>query len=309
MQRVLVVGSINVDRILQIPQLPLPGETIKMTGLTSAAGGKGANQAVAAARSGAQTTFIGNVGADADGKMMRQTLQDNQIEIGAVGVASSTVTGQAYVLLQASGQNSIIINSGANDLLTATTVTAQAAIIEKQHFIVAELETPVAATIAAFRIAHQARIPTILNPAPARANLPAKLLASTDLIVPNETESASLTGIQITDQASMQASATFFHQLGIPAVVITLGAAGCYYSYADQQGIIPGLTVPVVDTTAAGDTFIGALAAKLTPDFSNLVAALQYATQASALTVQQMGALPSIPQQAAILAALADNQK
>lgn len=307
MQHVMVVGSINVDRILQIPELPLPGETIKMTALTSAAGGKGANQAVAAARSGAQTTFIGKVGADADGEMMRQTLQNNQIDISGIDVAADNVTGQAYILLQASGQNSIIINGGANNLVTAATVQAEQARFAKQDFVIAELETPLSATLTAFQLAHQADVRTILNPAPARQDLSAELLALTDLIVPNETESASLTGIQITDQASMQASAAFFHRLGIAAVVITLGAAGCYYSYADQQGIIPGLSVPVVDTTAAGDTFIGALAAKLTPDFSNLVAALQYATQASALTVQQLGALPSIPEQAAVLAALKTN--
>ncbi|WP_125769401.1 ribokinase [Lapidilactobacillus wuchangensis] len=307
MNRVMVVGSINVDRILQIPQLPLPGETIKMTGLTSAAGGKGANQAVAAARSGAQTTFVGKVGADADGKMMRQTLRDNQIEVSAVTVEAQAVTGQAYVLLQDSGQNSIIINSGANNLVDAAAVQAAQARFDQQDFVIAELETPLSATLTAFRLAHQVQARTILNPAPAQPNLPAELLALTDLIVPNETESASLTGIQITDQESMAASAAFFHQQGIAAVVITLGAAGCYYSYADQQGIMPGLSVPVADTTAAGDTFIGALAAKLQPDFNNLVATLQYATQASALTVQRMGALPSIPNQAAVLAALATN--
>jgi Sugar kinases, ribokinase family len=194
---------------LQIPELPLPGETIKMTALTSAAGGKGANQAVAAARSGAQTTFIGKVGADADGEMMRQTLQNNLIDISGIDVAADNVTGQAYILLQASGQNSIIINGGANNLVTAATVQAEQARFAKQDFVIAELETPLSATLTAFQLAHQADVRTILNPAPARQDLSAELLALTDLIVPNETESASLTGIQITDQASMQASAAF----------------------------------------------------------------------------------------------------
>lgn len=302
--KVTIVGSINVDRILQIDQLPQPGETIRMQDFSIAAGGKGANQAVAAARSGAQTSFIGAVGQDLDGQMMLHKLRDNQVKTNAIEVMNSSATGQAYILLQATGQNSIIISAGANADVSADQVKANQALIAQADFVMAQFETPLAATIQAFEIARVNRTITILNPAPATEALSEELLQLTDIIVPNETEAANLTGIEITDETSMRAAADKFFALGVKVVIITLGSRGVFVARAGFDKIIPAVTVTAVDTTAAGDTFIGSLASELNTDFSNLEAAIVYANRASALTVQKLGAFPSIPTRAEVAASI-----
>ena len=302
--KVTIVGSINVDRILQIDQLPQPGETIRMQDFSIAAGGKGANQAVAAARSGAQTSFIGAVGQDLDGQMMLHKLRDNQINTNAIEVMNSSATGQAYILLQATGQNSIIISAGANADVSADQVKANQALIAQADFVMAQFETPLAATIQAFEIARANRTITILNPAPATEALSEELLQLTDIIVPNETEAANLTGIEITDETSMRAAADKFFALGVKVVIITLGSRGVFVARAGFDKIIPAVTVTAVDTTAAGDTFIGSLASELNADFSNLEAVIVYANRASALTVQKLGAFPSIPTRAEVVASI-----
>lgn len=302
--KVTIVGSINVDRILQIDQLPQPGETIRMQDFSIAAGGKGANQAVAAARSGAQTSFIGAVGQDLDGQMMLHKLRDNQVNTNAIEVMNSSATGQAYILLQATGQNSIIISAGANADVSADQVKANQALIAQADFVMAQFETPLAATIQAFEIAQANRTITILNPAPATEALSEELLQLTDIIVPNETEAANLTGIEITNETSMRAAADKFFALGVKVVIITLGSRGVFMARAGFDKIIPAVTVTAVDTTAAGDTFIGSLASELNADFSNLEAAIVYANRASALTVQKLGAFPSIPTRAEVAASI-----
>lgn len=302
--KVTIVGSINVDRILQIDQLPQPGETIRMQDFSIAAGGKGANQAVAAARSGAQTSFIGAVGQDLDGQMMLHKLRDNQVNTNAIEVMNSSATGQAYILLQATGQNSIIISAGANADVSADQVKANQALIAQADFVMAQFETPLAATIQAFEIAQANQTITILNPAPATEALSEELLQLTDIIVPNETEAANLTGIEITDETSMRAAADKFFAMGVKVVIITLGSRGVFIARAGFDKIIPAVTVTAVDTTAAGDTFIGSLASELNADFSNLEAAIVYANRASALTVQKLGAFPSIPTRAEVAASI-----
>ncbi|WP_407893344.1 ribokinase [Lacticaseibacillus sp. N501-2] len=299
---ITVVGSINVDSILHIQTLPQPGETIAMNGFSKAAGGKGANQAIAAVRSGAKTTFIGRIGDDDNGQFMLKQLADNQINVDAVR-ESHTQTGQAYILLQATGQNSIIVQAGANGLVSPDDIKASHRVIDESDFIVAQVETPTDAAIEAFTYAHQVGVKTIFNPAPVQTSLPKDLIAATDLIVPNETEAEAISGIPVIDKASMHANAEYFHQLGIEAVIITLGSMGSFVSTSTGEQLVSAFTVKAVDTTAAGDTFIGALAAELAPDFSNLIPAVQYASRASSLTVQTLGAFPSIPTRAAIIAA------
>lgn len=298
---ITIVGSINVDNILHIAKLPQPGETISMSAFSKAAGGKGANQAVAAVRSGAATHFVGRVGDDDNGKFMLQQLASNHIDVSGVLTATNQQTGQAYILLQASGQNSIIVQHGANFDLTAKDVDLAKAQIEASDFTIAQFETPVDATIEAFKLAHAAKRRTILNPAPAQKVLPDALLALTDLITPNETESEALTGIHIEGEQSLKASAAYFHQLGVAGVVITLGEQGSYVSCNGLTEIVPAFKVNAVDTTAAGDTFIGAMASQLTPALTNLDESIRYASKASSLTVQKLGAFPSIPTQAAVL--------
>ncbi|WP_054778008.1 ribokinase [Lacticaseibacillus saniviri] len=308
MNRIVVIGSINVDNILQIQALPQPGETISMDSFSKAPGGKGANQAVAAARAGAQTSFIGRVGDDDNGQMMLRELASNHINTDQIQITNQEQTGQAYILLQNSGQNSIIVQRGANFALTAEDVIQFRDTIEQADFVIAQFETPIAATIAAFEIAHQAGKKTILNPAPAQAKIPDALLELTDIIIPNETESELITGIAAVDEVSLAANAKFLHDLGIECVIITLGSTGSYISYRGDEAIVPAFKTQAIDTTAAGDTFIGALASELNADLTNIEAAVIYASMSSSFTVQTLGAFPSIPWRETVSASLEARQ-
>ncbi|WP_179395614.1 ribokinase [Lacticaseibacillus absianus] len=294
MNTITVVGSINLDRTIRVTQMPKPGETMHTQALFSAGGGKGANQAVAAKRAGAKTHFIGAVGADDAGRTMRELLAQAAIDITGV-VTVSEATGQAYIIVDDHGENSIMIHAGANAAFTPAQVAAHAEVIRGSDFVIAQLESSLPSTIKAFELARAAGVKTILNPAPALKEVPAALLRVSDMIVPNETETEILTGIKVTDEASMQAAASALHALGIAAVIITVGAHGAYYDVAGRHGIVPAFPVKAVDTTAAGDTFIGAMSSVLAPDFSNLEAAITYANRASSLTVQRFGAQPAIP--------------
>ena len=302
MNKVTIVGSLNVDTTLRIKRMPLPGETLAAEGKSSAAGGKGANQAVSAARSGAQTAFIGEVGKDNSGQMMLDEMKANGIDVAGIRENDQVGTGTASILLDENGQNSILIYGGANQQLSPTDVEAAKDKITAADFVVAQFETPQAATLRAFQLAKANGVTTILNPAPAQKIDP-EVLKLTDLIIPNETESAELTGVIITDETSMLISAAKFAQMGVRNLIITVGAKGAFYCTQDGYSFIPAFKVNAVDTTAAGDTFIGALSSRLKPDMSNIEKALVYAQRASSLAVQMMGALPSIPTREEILAA------
>mgnify|MGYP005799030763 FL=1 len=302
MNKVTVVGSLNVDTTMKIKRMPLPGETISTLGKSSAAGGKGANQAVSAARSGAQTFFVGEVGKDSGGEMMLNDLRENGIDVSGIRENAQVGTGSAAILLDEHGQNSILVYGGANQQLSVDDVNAAKKQIMEADFVVAQFETPQAATLRAFELAKENGVTTILNPAPAQKIDPA-VLKLTDLIIPNETESQALTGIIITDETSMLMSAAKFAQMGVRNLIITVGAKGAFYCTQDGYNFIPAFKVNAVDTTAAGDTFIGALASQLKPDMSNIEKALVYAQRASSLAVQKMGALPSIPTKQQVIAA------
>lgn len=302
MNKVTIVGSLNVDTTLRIKRMPLPGETLAAEGKSSAAGGKGANQAVSAARSGAQTAFIGEVGKDNSGQMMLDEMKANGIDVAGIRENDQVGTGTASILLDENGQNSILIYGGANQQLSPTDVEAAKDKITAADFVVAQFETPQAATLRAFQLAKANGVTTILNPAPTQKIDP-EVLKLTDLIIPNETESAELTGVIITDETSMLISAAKFAQMGVRNLIITVGAKGAFYCTQDGYSFIPAFKVNAVDTTAAGDTFIGALSSQLKPDMSNIEKALVYAQRASSLAVQKMGALPSIPTREQILAA------
>ena len=299
--KVVVLGSLNVDRILQMDRVPEPGETLALNNQDMAGGGKGANQAIAAARSGAQTSFIGRVGADENGKFMLQQLVNSGVTTDLVAVDEDAGTGQAFVMVEKSGENRILIYGGANAQLSATDVKKAQTQIAAADLMVAQLETPVETTKFAFQMAKELGVKTILNPAPAVAKLPAELLKNTDVITPNETEVEILTGIAVTDEAAMLKAAQRLHDLGVATVIITLGSKGVFYDDGAQHGIVPAFKVQAVDTTAAGDTFLGALSSELNPDLSNLKTAIEYGNKASSLAVQKMGAQPSIPTRKDIL--------
>lgn len=300
MNKVTVIGSINLDTNLRVAQMAKPGETIHAKEHYSAAGGKGANQAVAAARSGCAVSFVGAVGDDAPGKEMLALLKKENINLDGVKEVADESTGQAFITVDDSGQNSITIYSGANYAFDQDDIEQNSDLIAASDFVVAQFETPIEATIQGFKIAHQNNAKTILNPAPAITEIPAELLQVTDIIIPNETEAATITGVEVVDEKSAKKAADKLHELGVSAVIITIGDKGAFYDFQDKQGLIPAFKVKAVDTTAAGDTFIGAMTSILKPDFSNLSDAITFANKASSLTVQRYGAQPSIPTKAEV---------
>lgn len=292
--KVVVLGSLNVDTTLHIDQMPKPGETISAKSKTNSAGGKGANQAVAAARSGATTSFIGQVGDDSNGVFMIDALKLDGINTAHVGISQDEGTGSAVILLDSQGQNSIMVYGGANQAMKTEMIAESQALIESADVLISEFETPQEVTYEAFKLAKQHGVTTILNPAPA-SKIIYGLLEVTDLIVPNETESATLTGIKVNDTDSMDQNAAKFSEMGIQNLIITVGDRGAYYHTPTGSGFVPAFKVKAQDTTAAGDTFIGAFSSQIDKDLTNIEEALIYAQKASSLTVQRLGALPSIP--------------
>lgn len=289
-----VLGSINLDTTYHIPRIPLPGETIHVNQKTSAAGGKGANQAVAASRSGAHVHYIGAVGSDDAGKYMLEALKRDGIDLTDVEIRKDESTGAATILLDEKGQNSILVYAGANGKINHEQIVKAESTIAKSNFIIAQFETSMAAALEAFKLAKKHGVTTILNPAPA-AKISEELLKVTDIIAPNETESAVITGIKVDSQAAMDKTASYFKAKGVGTTLITLGSRGVYYAHAGQSSLLPAHKVHAVDTTGAGDTFIGAMASVLRPDLTNISAAIDYGQKASSITVQGLGAQPSIP--------------
>ncbi|MDJ1121762.1 ribokinase [Olsenella sp. YH-ols2217] len=301
MNTITVVGSINLDRTIRVHRMPAPGETVHASGVFSAGGGKGANQAVAARRSGAAVNFIGAVGWDSAGEHMRDLLEREGIDTAGVLTLEDQNTGQAYIVVDDGGENSIMIHGGANQAIPAEQPHVCANAITASDFVIAQLETNIQPVVEAFTLARRSGATTILNPAPALERVPDELLAVTDVIVPNETEAQVITGIDVVDDESLARAAGRLHELGVQGAIITLGHRGAYYHRDDgESGLVPAFPVEAVDTTAAGDTFIGAMASRLRPDLSNLAEAIRYGNKASSLTVQRYGAQPSIPRAAEI---------
>lgn len=293
MNRLVVLGSVNADHVLRVPHFPRPGETLTGHSYQVVPGGKGANQAVAAARLGAPVAFIARIGDDAIGQQMRNGFALDGIDVSAVELDEQLPTGIAIIYVSDEGENSIGISAEANGALSPAMVKRHETLIADAHTLLLQLEVPLESVFEAASLARSHGTRVVLNPAPARP-LPADLLALVDLITPNQTEAELLTGVKVTDEASAAQAATRFHQMGIADVMITLGSQGVYCSNARQQQLIPGFRVEAVDTTAAGDTFNGALlAAELAgADFND---AVRFAHGAAALSVTKFGAQSSIP--------------
>ncbi|MGE6180845.1 ribokinase [Aeromonas salmonicida] len=293
MNRLVVLGSVNADHVLRVPHFPRPGETLTGHSYQVVPGGKGANQAVAAARLGAPVSFIARIGDDAIGQQMRQGFEQDGIDVSAVELDETLPTGIAIIYVSDEGENSIGISAEANGALSPAMVKRHEAMIADAHTLLLQLEVPLESVFEAAKLARSHGTRVVLNPAPAQP-LSSELLALVDLITPNQTEAELLTGVKVSDEASAALAADHFHQMGISDVMITLGSQGVYCSNARQQQLIPGFRVEAVDTTAAGDTFNGALlAAELAgADFN---AAVRFAHGAAALSVTKFGAQSSIP--------------
>ena len=290
---IVVVGSLNMDLVMRTPRVPVGGETLTGHEFSTLPGGKGANQAVAAARLGAAVSFIARIGDDAIGRQMKAGFANDGIDVSAVEQDEHLPTGIAIIYVSDEGENSIGISAEANGALTPAVVKCHEALIADAHTLLLQLEVPLESVLEAARLARTHGTRVVLNPAPARP-LSAELLALVDLITPNQTEAELLTGVKVTGEASAAEAAARFHQMGIADVMITLGSQGVYCSNAEQQALIPGFRVEAVDTTAAGDTFNGALlAAELAgADFHS---AVRFAHGAAALSVTRFGAQSSIP--------------
>lgn len=293
--KVVILGSTNVDQFLTVERYAKPGETLHVEkGQKSYGGGKGANQAIATARMNADTTFISKVGKDGLAEFMFDDFKEAGMNIDYIIESETEDTGQAFITVDAEGSNTIYVYGGANMAITPEDVDKAASKIKEADYVVAQLEVPVPAIIQAFKIARAAGVTTILNPAPAET-LPEELLGLIDVIIPNEFEAENLSGIPVTDEKSMAQNADYFLGLGIKVVVITLGEQGTYYAVEGDSGLVQAYTVQAVDTTAAGDTFIGAFVSRFDVDSMNLVETIDYANKAASLTVQKPGAQASIP--------------
>ncbi|UTM59411.1 ribokinase [Photobacterium sp. CCB-ST2H9] len=293
MNKLVVLGSVNADHVLRVPDFPRPGETLQGRDYQVIPGGKGANQAVAAARLKADTGFIACIGDDAFGIHIRERFKCDGINTAGVKMQPNCPTGIAMIQVSDSGENTICLSPEANDCLTAERIEPDLARIREARFLLMQLETPLDGIEKAAQEAKAHQTNVILNPAPARA-LPDSLLSCVDVITPNETEAEVLTGITVTDHASAQRAADVLHRKGIEIVLITLGAKGVWLSQNGRGQLIPGYKVDAVDTTAAGDTFNGAFVTGLLEEMS-LESAIQFGHAAAALSVTRFGAQTSIP--------------
>ncbi|EML4852924.1 ribokinase [Morganella morganii] len=302
--RLTVLGSINVDHIMNIAQFPAPGETVIGKQYQTAFGGKGANQAVACGRSGADITFIACVGDDAIGAEILAQLQRDRIHTAAVSVVPEAATGVAMIFVNEDGENVIGISAGANAALTPEHFAPYKGLVEQSDALLMQLESPLETVIAAAQAAknHQTRV--ILNPAPAR-ELSDSLLKLVDVITPNETEAEKLTGISVSDETGAARAAQVLHDKGIGQVLITLGSRGVWLSVNGEGRRIPGFKVNAVDTIAAGDTFNGAYVTALL-EGKPADEAVRFAHAAAAIAVTRRGAQPSVPWRREIDAFLAE---
>ena len=289
----VVLGSINADHILNLETFPTPGETVTGNQYQVAFGGKGANQAVAAGRSGANIAFIACTGDDDTGERVRKQLASDNIDVSPVSVVEGESTGVALIFVNAEGENVIGIHAGANAALTTERVEAQRAIISGAEALLMQLESPVESVLAAAKIAHENHTTVVLNPAPARV-LSDELLALVDIITPNETEAEKLTGIRVESDDDAARAAGALHDKGIGTVIITLGSRGVWASANGEGRRVPGFKVKAIDTIAAGDTFNGALVTALLEGRA-MDEAILFAHAAAAIAVTRKGAQPSVP--------------
>jgi ribokinase len=297
MNKTCILGSLNMDIVLKVENMAKVGETIFAKSLTTIPGGKGANQAVASKRMGSEVYMIGKVGLDSNGDFLVSKLTLDGINTDYVFKDNKETTGTAIINVNSEGNNSIVVVAGANMSIHIDEIKQSYSIIKDCDVIIAQFETPSEITLEAFNYAKSQGVITILNPAPAK-KIDESLLRCTDIIIPNETEAYELTGILVEDLESAKKAAENLIESGVKYVIITLGSKGAALITKEKSELIPAIKVNAIDTTAAGDSFIGAVSSKLGAEelsYENLKKAIAFANKVSSIVVQREGAQPSIP--------------
>jgi len=295
MKKIVVVGSSNTDLIIKVPEIPRPGETLLGGEFMTFPGGKGANQAVAAARAGGDVVFIAAVGDDTYGTEAIKGYKLDNINTEDIKICKGVPSGIAMITISERGENAITVASGANANLYPADLEEAEEPFEEADYMLIQLETPLETVQKAVELCSELNTRVILNPAPA-AELSIDILKHVSIITPNETEAESLTGIMVRDEPTAAGAADSLHKRGVETVIITMGASGAYLSDPGSgiRKIIPGFKVKAVDTTAAGDVFNGQLVVSLNEGL-DMERAIHRAHAAAALSVQKMGAQSSIP--------------
>jgi ribokinase len=293
MADIVVVGSLNMDLVVKVARMPRAGETVPGHDLQTIPGGKGANQAAAAARLGGQVTMVGRVGADAFGPTLLENLKGQGVDASHVTMDGSAATGIAMILVDDDGENSIVISAGANGRVNREDIDRAEGLWSRARLLLLQFEVPLETVAYAAEVAARHQVKVILNPAPARQVSP-ELLARVNYLVPNETEASFLAGVKVRDVASAEAAARQLLANGVPVVIMTMGEKGALLVTDEQAVHVPARQVTAVDTTAAGDAFIGGLAVALVKGFP-LEEAVRYATCAGTLAVTRFGAQTSLP--------------
>ena len=291
MPNIIVVGSLNADLVVRAPRFPQPGETISGEDLKIIPGGKGANQSVAAARQGASVAMVGRVGNDSFGPELINNLKHNGVDTAHVQIDSEAATGTATIIVDAHGQNSIVLSPGGNGRVSPADLNTVS--FSDYKLLLLQLEIPLEPVLAAAKRAKEKGLRVLLNPAPART-LPDELIALPDFIVPNEGELSLLTNQPVQDLASAENAARALLAQGAQTVIVTLGANGALIVNREVTKHIPAFQVDVVDTTAAGDAFIGGFASALLQN-KPLGEAVRSGCACGALAATKFGAQPSMP--------------
>ena len=292
-RKILVVGSSNTDMVIKTHNFPAPGETILGGRFLMNAGGKGANQAVAAARLGGMVTFVGKIGDDIFGKQAVQQLEDEGINVDFVAVDPENPSGVALITVDKKGENSIVVAPGSNGTLSSADFDKALAELDDSEFVLMQLEIPIPTVEHIARMAAKKQKKVVLNPAPAAA-LTDELLQNLYIITPNETEAELLTGIRVSDEQSALKAALVLNEKGVEIVIITMGSAGAFLLSNGKSEIISAPKVEVVDTTAAGDTFNGALVVALS-EGKTIQDSIAFANKAASISVTRIGAQSSVP--------------
>jgi ribokinase len=293
MSKILVVGSANADLMIAMPKLPNPGETVRGHDFLVAPGGKGANQAIAAARLGGDVGFIGSIGDDDFGRSIKKSLLESGVDTARLCVRPNSATGVALIFSEACGENMIVIAAGANDFLLPADIDAAADAIAEASIIVCQFESPVATIERLVTVAKLSGVPVLLNPAPAR-RMADEMVDGIRFLVPNRQELAHLTGLPTRTLADVEAAAKALLVRGAESVIVTLGREGVLRASVAGARVFPAPIVEAVDTTGAGDTFVGGFAAEWCRT-SDVDAAISFAQRAAAYSVTGRGAQASMP--------------